>query len=234
MEEERKKAYAVPVAIVVAGLVIAGAVFVTSKNNDKENKVAVKTRVENAEITRAGISEDDDPVLGNPDASVVFINFGDFRCRFCAMFQRDIKPVIIEKYVKTGKVKYVYRDLITMGENSILAAEGANCAGEQGKYWDFADYLHAGQGGHNVLYTPQSLSEIAASLGLDVSLFDECLSSGRQKEEIKKDTEDAIAAGADGTPTVFINGRIIVGVNPIEVYESMIEEELQASKKYEF
>ncbi|PIR57768.1 MAG: hypothetical protein COU71_02340 [Parcubacteria group bacterium CG10_big_fil_rev_8_21_14_0_10_38_31] len=227
METQNRKSYVIPIAIIIAGLIIGGAFFVTSDNG----KGAINSVSKGAEVMEnVSISEDDDPVLGNPLATITFINFGDFRCQFCAQFQKEIKPLIIEKYVKTGKVKYVYRDFITMGNNSILVAGGANCAGEQGKYWDFADYLHNSGGGHDMTYTQESLLKIALSLGLEGNSFKECLSAGRYVEEVKKDTEDAIAAGADGTPTVFINGRMISGVNSIEVYESVIEEELLSGK----
>ena len=225
--EENKKSYAVPLAIVFAGIVIAGAILFT-KDADRtlfdRNLSNQSNEVVNTSFSK--IDADDDPVLGNPSAPVTLINFGDFRCRFCAKFQKDIKPAIIEKYVKTGKVKYVYRDFITMGENSILAAGGANCAGEQGKYWDFADYLHSQEAGHNKMYTKESLGKIADLLGLDKVLFEKCLNSGEYIAEVKKDSDDAIKGGASGTPTVFINGRIIPGVNPISVYEAVIEEEL--------
>src|SRR3989344_5587983 len=227
-----KKTYAIPVAIVVAGVLIAGAVFIRSaeigksalvNNSGNEMQIAV--------IKQANIDEDDDPELGNPAATVTFIYFGDFRCQFCAAFQREVKPVIMEKYIKTGKVKYVYRDLITMGENSILVAEAANCAGEQDKYWNYADYLHGSNLGHGAIYTVDSLSGIASSLGLNISLFKKCLISGKYKEEIKKDIEDARVNGATGTPAVFINGRLVDGLNPLGEYEKIIEEELLKAKR---
>ncbi len=230
--EENKKSYAVPFAIVIAGFLIAGAVFfgpgkdagISVEKNYDDN-----VKVENNQVFQ--ITEDDDPTIGSPTAPVVLINFGDFRCKFCAKFQKDIKPKIMEKYVKTGKVRYVYRDLITMGENSMLAAGGANCAGQQGKYWEFADYLHSGKAGHGTIYTIDSLSEIASFLNLDTSLFKQCLESKEYIKEVQKDISDAKAAGATGTPTVFINGIRIIGVNPLNVYESIIEEELLKAKK---
>ncbi|MCR4283969.1 MAG: DsbA family protein [Parcubacteria group bacterium] len=229
MEIQNKKSYAIPIAVIIAGLIIGGSFFATDGNNNGKNGSSNNDGASgNIEVFE--IDADDDPALGNPEAPVVFINFGDFRCQFCAQFQKEIKPLIIEKYVKTGKVKYVYRDLITMSDNSILAAGGANCAGEQGKYWDFADYMHSGGGGHDTTYTEASLLKIALSLGLEEKSFKECLSSGRYVEEVKKDTEDAIKAGADGTPTVFINGTIVSGINSFSVYESIIEEELEKIK----
>ncbi|NOY35443.1 MAG: DsbA family protein [bacterium] len=223
-----KKSYALPIAILAAGLLIAGAVAFRpgSGANDSAPTPAAKESGAAATVERTAITADDDAVLGNPDASVTFINFGDFRCRYCKLFQETIKPAIMEKYVKTGKVKYVYRDLITMGDNSILAAGGANCAGEQGKYWEFADTLHSGEGGHNTVYTEDSLSQMAVSLGLDAGKFRQCLDSKEYVKEVKKDTEEARAAGATGTPTVFINGRIIVGLASLGEYEKIIDEEL--------
>jgi len=208
-------------------LLIAGAVAFRSDSGFVGNgsgKTAVKDSGVVATVGKTAITADDDPVLGNPNAPVTLIDFGDFRCRYCKLFQETIKPTIMEKYVKTGKVKYVYRDLITMGNNSILAAGGANCSGKQGKYWEFADALHSGKPG--MIYTEKSLSEIAVSLGLDAEKFKQCLDAKEYVKEIEKDTEDARAAGATGTPTVFINGRIIVGLASLGEYEKIIDEEL--------
>ncbi len=228
-ENAGKKSYAVPIAILVAGLAVAGAIAFRPDSGGSDSANIAKDGG-TPTVERTAITADDDPVLGNPDATVTFINFGDFRCRYCKLFQETIKPAIMEKYVKTGKVKYVYRDLITMGDNSILAAGGANCAGEQGKYWEFADMLHSGEGGHSAVYTEDSLSGIAVSLGLDAEKFKQCLRSGEYVKEVKKDTEDARAAGATGTPTVFINGRIIVGLASLGEYERIIDEELAKGK----
>jgi len=226
MGAANKKSYALPIAILAAGLLIAGAVAFRSGSgaNNSAPTPAIKEGGAAGAAERAAITADDDPVLGNPDAPVTLIDFGDFRCRYCKLFQETIKPAIMEKYVKTGKVKYVYRDLITMGNNSILAAGGANCAGKQGKYWEFADSLHSGKPG--LMYTEKSLSEIAVSLGLDAEKFKQCLEAKEYVKEIKKDTEDARAAGATGTPTVFINGRIIIGLASLGEYEKIIDEEL--------
>lgn len=225
MENQNKQSYALPVAILVAALLISGSIIFRPNQSIKNQAPAPKGGAgQGAGISGSAITADDDPVLGNPNAPVTLIDFGDFRCRYCKMFQEKIRPTIMEKYVKTGKVKYVYRDLITMGENSILAAGGANCAGEQGKYWEFSDGLHSGKPG--LMYTEKSLLEIAVSLGLDTEKFKQCLDSKEYVEEIKKDTKDAISAGARGTPTVFINGRIIKGLASLGEYEKIIDEEI--------
>lgn len=224
MENQNKKSYAIPFAIVIAGLLISGTLYFS---RDRVS-VADPTAVGSAKIVK--VDEDDDYILGNPEAPVTFVNFGDLRCSFCAEFQRTIKPTIVEKYVKTGKVKYVYRDFITMGENSILAAGGANCAGEQGRYWDFTNNLHTNRAGYNTIYTKKSLTDIASSLGLDKQVFTECLAVGKYVDEIEKDTKAAIAAGASGTPTVFINGVMVEGINPLSLYESIIEDELSKNQ----
>ncbi len=225
MENQNKQSYALPIAILAAGLLISGAViFRPSQSANNSTPVLKENASAGTAVPKVAITADDDPVLGNPDAPVTLIDFGDFRCRFCKMFQEKIKPTIMEKYVKTGKVKYVYRDLITMGENSILAAGGANCAGKQGKYWEFADALHSGKPG--LMYTEKSLSGIAVSLGLDAEKLKQCLDSKEYVKEVQKDTQDAIAAGAAGTPTVFVNGRIIKGLVSLSEYEKVIDEEL--------
>jgi len=220
---QKNKSYGIPIAIVLASIIIAGAILIRVDTGKKDEIVNSKNNGV-AESGSVVIDEDDDFVLGDPSATVTFVAFGDFRCRYCGLFQKQIKPIIMEKYVKTGKIKYVYRDFITMGENSILAAGGANCAGEQDKYWDFSEALHGK--GPGFTHTKESLSGIALSLGLNIDSFKQCLELGKYVDEIQKDTEDAIRAGANGTPAVFINNRLISGLNPIEEYERVIEEEL--------
>lgn len=148
------------------------------------------------------ISIEGGAIKGDPKAKITLIEFTDYQCPFCSRHFRETMPQIVNDYVNTGKVRYVLRDLPleTIHPFALKAAEAANCAGEQGKYWEMHDRLFANQ---NALATPQ-LSDHAKAIGLDVTEFNKCVESGKFAEKVRKDVADAQQAGVSGTPTFFI------------------------------
>ncbi|RLG57077.1 MAG: DsbA family protein [Candidatus Hydrothermarchaeota archaeon] len=172
---------------------------------------------------RVNVSIDDDPSKGNKNAKVVIIEFSDYACPYCAKFELQILPMIMEEY--GNEVLFVFRDFPVHGGNSLKAAEAANCAGEQGKFWEYHELLFEKQ---NEWYSNLSMLETYASeLGLDIAKFNKCLNSRKYEEEVLKDRQDGIKAGVTGTPTIFINGRIIEGAQPYEVFKEVIDDELE-------
>ena len=137
--------YLIPGAIIVAGVLIAATIFYSKPGSSQKPAPAA---VVGSQVADANL-EDDDPFLGNPEAPVTIVEFGDFQCPFCGKFFRESEPQIIERYVKTGKAKLVYRDYAFLGPESEDAAVAAGCAGEQGKFWEFHDYLYNHQRGEN-------------------------------------------------------------------------------------
>ncbi|UCD02943.1 MAG: DsbA family protein, partial [Candidatus Aenigmatarchaeota archaeon] len=128
----------------------------------------------------AGAFVDGDYVKGDENAPVTIIEYSDFECPFCARFWEQTLPEIEENYIKTGKVKLIYRDFpLGFHANAQKAAEASECAGEQGKFWEY----------HDVLYDTRALSvsdlkQHAKDLGLDSTKFDSCLDSGKYAEEV--------------------------------------------------
>ncbi len=117
-----------------------------------------------------------------------------------------------DKYVKTGKMKLVYRYMAFLGEESQWAAEAAECAGEQGKFWEYHDTLFANQKGENQgAFGKDNLKRFAADLKLDTAKFNQCLDSGQYTDKIKKSNDDASQLGVSSTPTVLVNGIYIPG-----------------------
>jgi|Deesub1362A_J573_1020465.scaffolds.fasta_scaffold00430_5 protein-disulfide isomerase len=180
---------------------------------------------EKPEIERTEVSPDDDPYIGNENAEVTIIEFSDFTCPYCAKFELETLPKILERY--DGKIKFVFRDFPFRGNASIKAAEAANCANEQGKYWEY----------HTLLFERQSewysnltlLYTYAEELNLNMSEFSSCVESGKYVEEIMKDMNDGLVAGVSGTPTIFINGIKIEGAKPFENFVNIIDGELKGS-----
>jgi protein-disulfide isomerase len=166
---------------------------------------------------------DDDAVKGDPNAPVTIIEFSDFECPFCSRFYSQTLSQIDEKYIKTGKVKLVFRDFpLSFHPQAQKAAEAAECAGEQGKYYEMHDALFE----KGVTGGVDSFKMFAKELKLDSAKFDKCLDSGEQAAEVRKDFNDGGRAGVQGTPGFFVNGKSVSGAQPFSVFEQLIEAEL--------
>ena len=136
------------------------------------------------------------PAKGEGAAKVTLVEFTDYQCSFCARHFRDTLPQIEKEYIATGKIKYVLMDLPLeqIHPLALKGAEAANCAGEQGKYWEMHDRLFS---------NPQTLdawSSHAQAVGLNVAQFEGCLGDGTQAAEVRSDATQARAAGISGTP----------------------------------
>ena len=176
-----------------------------------------------------GVSSDDDPFLGSPEAPITIIEFSDFECPFCKRFFDGTLKDIITNYVDTGKVKYVLRDFPLSGihPNAEIAAEAANCANEQDKYWEFHDLLFENQEDWVSGNTTVEFKKYSSSLGLNGAQFDLCLENRKYVDEILKDMQDGFDAGVQGTPTFYINGVKVVGAQVYSVFKQVIDEELE-------
>ncbi len=173
------------------------------------------------------------PKRGTDKAPVTLIEFSDFQCSFCRKFWQTILPLLDKKYISTGKVRFMYRHFTIFGKPSEMAAQGAECAGEQGKFWEYHDRLFAAAGSP-LAFTAGKLKGYATELGIKSQAFNQCLDSGKQLKKVEGETAIAGFLGARGTPAFFLNGQLLVGAQPFEVFESLIEEELKkpaASKK---
>jgi protein-disulfide isomerase len=171
------------------------------------------------------VSIDDDAVLGDPDAPITVVEFSDFECPFCQKFFSNSLPSIIENYVNTGKVKLVYRDYpLASHSGAFLAAEAAECAGEQDAYYAMHDLLFQELSVWNIAADPVPIfKQFAADLGLEVLEFNACMDSHKMQAEVSADMSDGIAAGVSGTPTFFINGQKIVGAQPFSVFSGLFD-----------
>ena len=172
---------------------------------------------------RVEVSADDDPAWGPEDAPVTIIEFSDFECPFCARFRKQTYDRIKEAY--GDKIRFVYRDfpLVQLHPQAVPAAIAAQCAHEQGKFWEYHDLLFLG----DKPLSRDTYVAYADQLGLDVDEFSRCIDEERYMGEVQKDFEDGVAAGVRGTPTFFINGVPLVGAQPFENFQAVIEQELQ-------
>ena len=125
-------------------------------------------------------------------------------------------------------MKFVWKDfpLTSIHPQAVKASEAAHCAGDQGKYWEYHDVLFANQRALGV----DQLKKHAADLKLNAATFDRCLDSGKHAARVQSGLEEATRLGLSSTPSVFINGRLVMGAQPFEVFQAIIEDELQRGK----
>ena len=171
------------------------------------------------EPSRFDVSVDDDPALGPQDAPITIIEFSDFRCGFCAKFRRETLDALLAEY--PDQIHFVYRDFpVAGGYEAALAAE---CADEQGAFWDFHDLLFSGEIPN---LDRDAFAIYAEKLDLDVQDLLACVDEERLSEEVEADARFASSLGITGTPTFFINGIPLVGAQPLSAFIQIIEYEL--------
>ena len=170
------------------------------------------------------IDAGDNPILGNKDAKVTFIEVSDFECPFCVRFALATMPDIKKNYVDTGKIKVSFLNfpLENIHVNSLNAAKASECAYKQGKFWEMHDMMFQKSPKLSLV----DLRDYAEKIGLGMAKFDECMASSAVNDDIAKDIASALDAGVKGTPAFFINGRFVSGAQKYEVFQQIIEEEL--------
>jgi protein-disulfide isomerase len=148
------------------------------------------------------LAGDGNPFRGEKSARVMLVEYFDYQCPFCVTFADETMPQVLTEYILKGKLKYIVRDfpLEATHPHALQAAEAANCANDQGKFWAMHDAL---MGNSDALDRPK-LSLYAQDVGLDVASFDKCVDSGKYVSRIKETRAAGIKIGVDGTPTFFL------------------------------
>lgn len=250
---ETLQKFAVPLAIVIAGAMIAISLYVVNANGGGGTQQPVVQE----EIR--GV-QDNDHIRGNPNAEIVIVEFSDTECPYCKMFHETMKQVIAE-YGGDGRVAWVYRHwpIPSLHPKAPKQAEALECAAEQGGnevFWKYTDMVYENTQSNNSLdsgvyntpspvpvgpdgkpyYTeaaPRSttdagkLSDFAKNLGLDVAKFEECMKSGKYADRVATDSNEAVAAGGGGTPhsIMIVDGEQIPleGAQPFETVKGLID-----------
>lgn len=176
-----------------------------------------------AGMSRYTVSPDDDPALGPVDAPELMIEFSDYQCQYCGKFARETLHPLLELY--EDQIRFVYRDFVIYGPLSFQAALSAECANEQGAFWLYHDRLFEQQDN----LTPEFFFAMAEELNLDLQQFARCVSDPVVEAEVKADTAAGYDLSIRGTPTFYINGRVLVGAQPLETFAAIIDEELARS-----
>lgn len=222
------RGFSLPMSILVAGILISGSIIyaVGSKNTQTSNTILSNTiPTQTADAVRTLLPHD--VVLGDAKAPVTVVEYGDYQCPFCGKFFRTIESVIRDKYVRTGKVKLIFRNFQFLGPESSAAGAAAECAREQGQFWGYHDALYwaeivDGQENNGNLNS-ELFTKLAKDLSLNLEDFFSCVSSGRGVATVAEETQGGYDAGANAAPTVFVNKTQIRGLadNDLRVLDAI-------------
>jgi len=172
------------------------------------------------------------PALGNPNAPITMVEFGDYQCTFCSKFFHETENSIITNYIKTGKVKILFKDYIILGQDSINAANAAHCANDQKLFWEYHSMLYNNWAGEDTGWADLThLHEFANTLGLDMDVFSTCMSDLKWNELVNLSSIDGQKLGVSGTPTFFVidqNNDVIkiVGAQHYDVFKQIFDSAL--------
>ncbi|HEY96352.1 MAG TPA: DsbA family protein [Dehalococcoidia bacterium] len=168
--------------------------------------------------------------IGSPSAPVTIVEYTDFQCHYCQKFALEIEPLIDQYYIQTGKVRFVVKPVVAFGDESRLAAEASECASEQNQFWP---YYHAlmrlGLSSSTEDFTVETAQELAQQLGLNMTLFNESLTSGKFKDKVLQDDAEARGRGFKAIPAFYVNGvladEIVEG--SFEEFSKILDAELE-------
>lgn len=208
---------------IILGLVLARTVFLPT-TAVPASAVFLSGEAPSSTSTRAiDVATDGRPSRGPTDARVTIVEFTDYQCPFCGRHFQQTLPLLLREY--SDRVRYVIRNmpLTALHPNAQRAAEAAECANDQTRFWDYHDLLFS----HQNALADSDLKNYATELGLDMAAFARCLDSGAKVSTVARDVEDGRRYGITGTPTFFVNGKALVGAQPYAVFKTAIDEALR-------
>jgi protein-disulfide isomerase len=188
-----------------------------------------ETESKSNSLTVPKLIEGGSPIMGNHNAPITILEWGDYQCTFCYKFHQNTLDIINEDFIKTGKVNLVFKDFPLNGPDSLLAAEAAYCAEDQEKYWQYHDELYKNWGGEKTGWiTRESLDEFAMTVNLDLDKFNKCLDEHKYQNKVNLIHEFGKEIGIDATPSFLVfNGEKIIkirGNQPLEVFLKTFDE----------
>jgi protein-disulfide isomerase len=220
--------------------ITAVAIFITffAFNSIIEEKELVLEQAENIQpksqkIELTVFTENGSPYLGDANAPITLVEFGDYQCFFCNKHFHETEHNILSNYVETGKVKIIFKDFTIIGPDSITAAHAAHCANDQGKFWEYHDILYNNWTGENNGWaSSENLLRFAQDIELDIDEFSDCMLNDTFTSIITNSNSDAKTLGLTGTPAFFVIGidnkvTKINGAQPYDVFQRIFDSELE-------
>jgi protein-disulfide isomerase len=168
------------------------------------------------------------PSLGAASAPVTIVEFSDFRCSFCKKFSAETLPKLKHSYFDKGTAYFVFRHFAILGKQSEQAALASECAAEQGKFWQYHDKLFATQSG--LAFSESKLKGYARELRLQEANFNACLTTGKYQSKVERETMTAAYLGGRGTPMFLVNEWLLVGAQPFETFQKVIDQAMELAK----
>jgi len=226
------------IGAIISGICIAVIVFgigdLAESSSPLIEKQLSEEPVKPVQITMGTFFENGSPILGNSNAEITLIEFGDYQCHFCNVYYQNTEHEILEKYVMTGKVNVIFKDYTIIGQDSLRAAHAAHCASEQGKFWEYHDILYNNWGGENNGWAgSENILRFAEEVGLNMNEFVECNVDKRYEQQIAASNTDAQKLGITGTPAFYVISansqqvQTISGAQPYEVFEKVFNSMLE-------
>ncbi len=217
----------VTAAFGLIGIAIIGVLLVSQGTAPK----TIDTSDIKPSVVQVPVDLADGRTLGKADAPVTLDVWSDYQCPVCGQFAEMVEPSLIRTYVANGMLRIVDHDAAFQGrrsssayDESVESAAGARCAADQGLYWQFHNVLFANQVGENQgAYRDERLRAIATKVGVDVAAWDACRATGKQQAAVRAETTDAVSLGIDATPTMHLNGQVIVGLRSAAELGAMIQ-----------
>jgi protein-disulfide isomerase len=205
---------------VVAGVVVG---FLLGRATDGGDPDTVAATADRSTPAIAGVRVAGRPSRGPENAKVTVVEFTDYECPFCKRHFNETYHALLDEY--EGRIRYVVRNfpIATIHPSAPKAAEAAECAFEQGKFWEYHDGLFGIAASLDV----ESLKQQATNVGLDRGRFDQCVDSGAKAQVVREDIEDGRRYGVTGTPTFFINGEKLVGARSLDGFRQIIDDKLR-------
>jgi protein-disulfide isomerase len=208
-------------SIVVFGLLVVGAMLISACSSAEPAAPPTARASQSADPAPLNAS----PALGPENAPVTIVEYGDFGCTTClGWYKQGVLNQLRAKY--GDQLRFVWRDFPVITSLSPKAAEAGQCAHEQGKFWEFYNAVYQ----HNVAIEANDLKAYAAEIGLDLTRFNDCVTSRRYQDRVNAEQREGFARGLHATPAFFVNDRPVLGPQPLSVFESIIDP-LLASKK---
>jgi len=181
------------------------------------------------DLTKTYLMNNGSPIIGNHNADITIVEFGDYQCTFCYKFHQETLNDIKINFIDSGKVNYVYRDFPLNGYDSVLAAEATYCANEQGDYWGYHNILFDNWAGEKTGWINMgSLKEFGSKIGLNITEFENCLNSHKYYQKVVDNENYAKRIGINATPyfLIFNNEEFIriVGAQELEKFQNVIDQ----------
>ena len=223
-------------AIIASITIVVVILGINGSLNQQEWLIEPAPKIEqggSVEITMDTFVSNGSPILGDANAPITLVEFGDYQCHYCNVFFQTIEDDIIKNYVKTGKVKMIFKDYNIIGPDSINASHGAHCANEQGLFWEYHDTLYSNWAGENNGWaSPRNLTIFAEEINADMDKWTQCMNEKSHSITINESNNDAKALELTGTPAFFVinsEGKVskLFGAQPFEVFKKIFDNQLE-------